>query len=72
MEGEAELIAHSHAASGKGQNETPRVMTILQQCSDKLTARLFTVLENHSDPFPLPGISLMVTLDESTRDADAD
>jgi hypothetical protein len=47
MEGEAELVAHCHSASGKGQNETPRVVTILQQLSDKLTACLFTVLENH-------------------------
>ena len=72
MEGEAELIAHCHSASGKCQNETTRVITILQQLSDKLTACFFTVLENHSHSFPLPGISLVVTLDESTRDADAD
>ena len=45
--GEAELIAHSHAAARKGENETPRVVTILQQLSGKLTACLFTVLENH-------------------------
>ena len=47
MEGEAELIAHCHTPARKSQNETPRVVTILQQLSDELTARFFTVLENH-------------------------
>jgi hypothetical protein len=47
VEGEAELVTHSHSAPGKGQNETPRVVTILQQLSGKVTARFFTVPENH-------------------------
>jgi len=47
MEGEAELIAHCHTPARKSQNETPRVVTILQQLSDELTAGFFTVLENH-------------------------
>jgi hypothetical protein len=47
MEGEAELVAHDHSASGKGQNETPMVVPKLQQLSRKLTARFFTVPENH-------------------------
>jgi hypothetical protein len=51
MESEAELIAYYHSASGKGQNETPRIVTILQQLSDKQTARFFTVLKNHRHSF---------------------
>jgi hypothetical protein len=47
VECQAELIADRHSAAGKGQNETMRVVTILQQLSDELTARLFTVLESH-------------------------
>jgi hypothetical protein len=62
MEGEAELIAHRHSSPGKGQNETPRVVTILQQLSGKVTARFFTVPENHCHSFLLPWISLLVTL----------
>lgn len=29
IKGEAQLITHCHSTSGKGQNETPRVITIL-------------------------------------------
>jgi hypothetical protein len=73
MESEAELIAHYHSASGKGQNETPRIVTILQQLSDKQTARFFAVLESHRHSFfSLPWISLRELLDEPARDADAD
>jgi hypothetical protein len=42
--------------------------------SHKLTARFFTVLENHRHFFflSLPSISLRELLGKSTRDADAD
>ena len=47
VESQAELIAHCHTAAGKGQNETMRVVTIVQQFRDELAARLFTILESH-------------------------
>jgi hypothetical protein len=74
MEGEAELIAHNHSASGKGQNETTRIVTILQQLSRKLTARFFSVLENHRHPISLflPWVPQRELLDGSARDTDAD
>jgi hypothetical protein len=66
--------ASSHFAARKGQNETARVVTILQQLRDELTARFFTVLENHRHSFflSLAWISLRGLLEESARDADAD
>src|SRR6185295_4139243 len=71
MEGEAELIADYHSASWKSQNETPRIVTMLQQVSDKLTARFFPVLENHRHSFflSLSWISLRERLDKPARDA---
>ena len=62
MKGEAELIAHSHAAARKGENETPRVVTILQQLSGKLKACLFTVLEKSLILLLMPRILLLVPL----------